>query len=247
MVNFDEESHTYTSIETGKKYTSVTTLIGKYREEFESEKHAARVAKREGLTTQFVLDMWQDMNDKANEKGTRIHKIMEQYILEDPHILPDDRDEEEKAKYEKLTELLYSTYDRNNAEYIGKYNLKKTHAEVVMSDDEFELAGMADIIYECKANSFYIGDFKTNKKFNFNSRYGEFLKSPLDHLQACQFNEYAIQLSTYAFMRERESGQKCNGIIIHYLEKNGWKPIYINYLKSDVEKMLKHHKASLNS
>jgi hypothetical protein len=48
-ITFDEPSHTYTHNETGEKYTSVTTLLGKYKKPFDSETVATRVAKREGV------------------------------------------------------------------------------------------------------------------------------------------------------------------------------------------------------
>ena len=46
-ITFDEPSHTYTHNETGEKYTSVTTLLGKYKKPFDADgmsKHVARFA-----------------------------------------------------------------------------------------------------------------------------------------------------------------------------------------------------------
>ena len=47
-VKFDEKSHTYTHNTLGK-LISVTTLLGKYKKPFDSNYHAERVAKREGV------------------------------------------------------------------------------------------------------------------------------------------------------------------------------------------------------
>ena len=79
-ITFREEDHTYTHNETGERFTSVTTLLGKYKKPFDADGAATRVAKREGVTKEMILEMWENEKNKACDRGTEIHKLLEDYI-----------------------------------------------------------------------------------------------------------------------------------------------------------------------
>ena len=64
MIVFNEEKHTYTNSKTDEKYISVTTLLGKYKTPFDKDKHSLRVAEREGVPQEMVLEMWEKENRK---------------------------------------------------------------------------------------------------------------------------------------------------------------------------------------
>ena len=70
------------------------------------------------------------------------------------------------------------------------------------------------------------------------------MKFPLNNLQDCNFNHYQLQLSTYAYMLkqinpEYNIPQKTFNIPHH----DGNETIIpCEYLKDDVERMLKHYK-----
>ncbi len=82
MVIFDEKKHTYIDSETGKELMSVTRLIGKYKPVFDKQEAATRVANREGLTVEFVLDLGDKEKNRACDYGTAIHKVMEDFLTE---------------------------------------------------------------------------------------------------------------------------------------------------------------------
>jgi hypothetical protein len=79
-VCFDLNTHTYT-LDGGKKLTSVTSLISNFKNKFDSDYHAERIAKRDGKTKEVVLKEWKDKSDLSCEVGTYIHGIIEKYIL----------------------------------------------------------------------------------------------------------------------------------------------------------------------
>ena len=79
-IKFDEAAHTYTHNDTGEKFISVTTLLGKYKQPFDRDGHSKRVAAREGVSQELVLEMWEEEKNKACKRGTDIHKILEDYI-----------------------------------------------------------------------------------------------------------------------------------------------------------------------
>ena len=80
MIKFDKKSHKYVCEKTGKELISTTTLIGKYKKPFDKKEHATRVANREGLEVDFVLEMWEKEKNRACDYGTNIHEVMEDYL-----------------------------------------------------------------------------------------------------------------------------------------------------------------------
>lgn len=224
MIIFDEKSHTYTNSKTEEKYISVTTLLSRYKQPFDKDKHSLRVAEREGVSQELVLEMWDKENKKATTRGTKIHKLMENYVSFG----------EEESDYK----WLYKSYDKVVSYSIDKF--KKIYSENLLSNDEYKIAGTADLIYD-HGDFFTIGDFKTNKRFNFTSGFNDFFKTPVEHLPYCEFNNYALQMSMYAYMYEKTSGKRCKKIIVFYLDEDKWKPIHCNYLKSDIQNILNHY------
>ena len=229
MIVFDEKSHTYTNSKTNEKYISVTTLLSEYKQPFDKDKHSLRVAEREGVSQELVLEMWEKENKKATTRGTKIHKLMENYVGFG----------EEESDYK----WLYKSYDKVVSYSVDKF--KKIHSENLLSNDEYKIAGTADLIYD-HGDYFTIGDFKTNKKFNFTSTFNDFFKNPIEHLTYCEFNNYALQMSMYAYMYEKTSGRRCKKIIVFYLDEDKWRPIHCNYLKSDIQNILNHYAQKSN-
>jgi hypothetical protein len=93
-----------------------------------------------------------------------------------------------------------------------------------------------------KNGEFTIGDFKTNKKFRFSSPFGERMLEPVDHLHNCEFNVYALQLSMYAYMYEKQTGKKCRKCVIFYLKDDAFRAYHVNYLKADIEALFNYYK-----
>ena len=217
MIYFDEKTHTYVNTETGRELISVTTLLGKFKPKFDKKENATRVANREGLDVEFVLDLWEKEKNRACDYGTMVHKSMEDYLVEGKE------NEEHKS--------LYESYKKEAKRIFYKYPDFKSEEKLFSVEDN--IAGTADLIYE-NAKSFYVGDFKTNKRFNFSSGFNDYMTGPLTHLTVCEFNTYALQLSMYAYLYEKMSKKKCDGLVIFYKEEDVWRPINVNYMKSDI-------------
>jgi ATP-dependent exoDNAse (exonuclease V) beta subunit len=224
MLRFDEESHTYTNTQTNAVYKSVTTLLGEYKTPFESEAHAERISKREGVSKEFILEMWAAETKKATDRGTKIHKLMEDYV-KDSVRNPD-------------FDAFYDSYDSLVSTYVDKYETVKS--EQLLYHHDYEIAGTADLIFERK-DTFTVGDFKTNKRFRFKSDFNDYFKQPISHLSYCEFNSYALQLSLYGYMYEQITDKRCSGLVILYLEGKKWVPHHVNYLRSDVVNILTHY------
>lgn len=231
MVTFRASDHTYTN-EKGEQYISVTTFLGKYKKPFDVETHAARVADRTGVTVDAVKQMWKDNTTSAQDRGTSIHKTMENFLLYGD-VNKDNLD-------------LTDSYTR----IIGDFNRGSTvKSEMLLWNDDAKIAGTADVVI-FKGDSFAVLDFKTNKQFNLHSKYGEKLLYPLDYLDSCEYNVYTLQLSLYAYMIEEMTGKTCRFLKLLYLRDNlvdstvpsrFWREIPIFYSRSTIMDLIKSH------
>lgn len=225
-VILDHETHTYTNIHTNEKYTSVTNFISQYKKPFDADFWSKKVAKREGVDQQTVLDTWKNLTVSAQGKGTKIHLAMERFLKE-KYVEPG---------FEDLTDSFF----KKTTSIIS--NTTVVNSEYLVYNHDSKLAGTADIILD-NGNTFHVLDFKTNKKFNFSSKYNEYFYEPIEHLQQCEFTTYSIQLSIYAYMYELLTGKKCSSLKIFYLRDFSgkyWQEINCLYMKDTVINMLKN-------
>jgi ATP-dependent exoDNAse (exonuclease V) beta subunit len=223
-VTIDHETHTYTN-ENGEKYMSVTTFIGTYKKPFDKDKWSKHVALRDGVSQEEILNKWAGITLTAQNRGTNVHLVMEKYIKE--------------RKIEKgYEEFVQSFIKKTTGIFLTDSNVLSEH---ILYSDYYKLAGTADLIVE-NGNSFYVMDFKTNKKFNYVNKYNEHFYEPIEYLQQCEFTTYTIQLSIYAWMHEKLTGKKCAGLKIFYLrefsDKTFWQEIPCMYVKDTVNILL---------
>ncbi len=235
--------HKYHHRVTGKTYKSVTTTLSSIEPHFDSEAVSAAIVnqldsvKQEryiGLNQQQILDYWQMLNDEANIYGTKVHDIVERYLLANKWYFPKD---DEEGEFEQCV------IDGFNALKIDEG--VAMWPERILFAEQYELAGMSDLIIDIDDVFFDVWDWKTNREFNFFNPYGyETLFKPFDHLQSCQWSVYTLQLSVYAYMYELEHpGRKCRQIRIGYWdkEKKTFERIQIMYMKHEARKLIEMH------
>lgn len=93
----------------------------------------------------------------------------------------------------------------------------------------------------------------TNKKiearsyFDSNKKQSVKMKYPLNNLDDCNLLHYTMQLSTYAWMVQKLNPEfKIAGLkIVHFDHQGNTKEYELNYLKNEVERMLKDYKKSI--
>lgn len=156
----------------------------KYISKFNIDEQAFNEKKAE------ILKSYDDNRDASCERGTAIHSILEQALYKkDPSI----------SKYEFGGSL--QTYE-------GVYSREMPdgiYPEFLISykDDELLLCGQIDLLV-IDNGEITIIDHKTNKKLEFKSYYNHNTKSsvmmkfPLNNIQDCNGQHYALQLSLYA-------------------------------------------------
>jgi hypothetical protein len=238
-VYLEPIEHVYIHRLTGIKYNSVTKAIASIEPHFDAQAVSLAIVnqadnvKQEryiGMTQTQILDYWQMLNDEANTYGTKVHDIVERYLKANKWWFPED----------ELAKKVIEGYNNLNID-----EGIEMQPERIMFSEEFQLAGMSDLIVDIDQTFFDVGDWKTNRVFNFYNPYGyETLHKPFDHLQNCQWSIYTIQLSVYAYMYEMETGKKCRQIWVGYWDKTieTFQKIQIMYLKHEARKLLELHK-----
>lgn len=221
MITFNEAKHTYENSKTRDKYTSATTLIGKFKKPFDVEKMSALVAKKRGVSQDDIKAEWKATTKTACDYGTSVHLILENWL---------NGMEVSNAERRDYVEPL---------EKIWEPELKKITPEKRLWLHEYKIAGTTDVFVD-RGKTFDLLDFKTNKKFNFTNAYGDYMLGPLNHMPVCEFSTYSLQLSLYAYMQTVLTGQRVGELAALYYdrEKKVWHKYHTPYLKKEVIAML---------
>lgn len=239
-ITFEESKHRYTNTKTGEIYTSGTGFIGKFHPKFDSLKIATDLVnnnpKYKDTTVDALLAEW----DKSAKVGTLIHNYLEKHLL--------GTLQESLAKADAITTLrvkhLTDAWDGLCLKDI--YKDWEIVPEMLLYLDEYKLAGQSDLVLlNHEKKKFKILDYKTNKKGVAKEAFnGATMFPPVNHLADCKFMHYALQLSLYGYMLEKELGYECDGNEILWVDTNDSKQIGIYqwecpYYKKEIEEMLR--------
>lgn len=188
---------------------------------------------------QDILDEWAEINRVSCERGTKIHSKLENSFYNAGSNITLKKfgiggKFECKKDYTDL-DLEYGIYP----EYLIYYDNPKINLHI---------AGQIDLLVK-NGNDIHIIDHKSNRKidtkgfYNSSTRTSEKLKYPLVTLDNCNFNVYQLQLSTYAWMLQKINPDfVIKSLTLNHYDHEGNNTLYpCQYLKDDVEKMLKHY------
>lgn len=207
-LQFNEESHTYT-LESNKnqKFKSVSGFIKKYVFPFDADKISEFVAKKQGVSKEFILQQWEDNKNRACELGTKVHLFGELY---NPEIsVPSNGFEEAIVKFFKSIPP----------------HIKLITNELRMYNSNFNIAGTADLIfYNTLTGKLIIGDFKTNVDL-FKNYKGQKMITPFHNMLDHSFNKYQLQLSYYQLLLE-QTGYEVENRKIIWLKPDGNFKVY---------------------
>jgi hypothetical protein len=185
---FDEHAHKYTD-DIDTPYTSVTTVISKYVEEFDAYQIASACEKigknpdhpkyelYAGKTAEQLLVQWKHTNKRALDKGNYKHNYMEATIKgnsnfknrKGSNMLYTLDDIQMNHDYGRLN--IEEVFDRIGIKYPGIYaillhlhtNGFRFYAELGVYDSNYEVSGLIDLFVVNDNNEFYIIDWKTNR------------------------------------------------------------------------------------
>jgi len=215
---FDEEEHKYTVGD--KELVSVTTYIKESFNPFEKELISKRVAKRDGKTQEEVLKEW----EQTGLDGTAVHEEVENYIKDGTRPVID------KALYGMI-------HCQNECSFYDKLV-----PEMRVYSEELGIAGTIDlVVYKPTHPSLkprvILKDWKTNKKI-YTQGFGKTGLGVCSHLVDCNYNHYALQLSLYAYILEREYDVIVDGLELVHLKKAGYFTYKMDYMKELVRELV---------
>lgn len=199
-ISFNAESHTYWNGE--DQLRSVTRLLNAVTKPFDREGISRHIAQSEAKQTgedpnviqMRTLDEWEEKRKSSEDRGNFIHDNLESYVT--------------KGKYSpKLQGVVEQIFPIIKEGY-------RAYPEALLYSIRFGTAGMTDLAIQRQRtpNSvFDFWDYKTNeakgieydsvsRKKDPEKHYNRFLLPPFNHLEDCNYNRYALQLSAYAFM-----------------------------------------------
>jgi len=219
-IVFNAEEHSYKSIDSaeGINWTSVTTLISSLKKPFDAKAVAARVSKNKrskwyGIAQKTILEIWQNEADRATTLGTFYHNQRESDLCGLASI-----------EREGITVPVFKPYEKPDGLKVAP--LQKldpgVYPEHMVYLKSAGLCGQSDLV-EVVNGRVNIIDYKTNKEIKTESfknweGISEKMLNPIAHLEDCNFNHYALQLSVYMYIILKHNPKLQPGkIFIHHI------------------------------
>jgi len=205
-VEFNEKNHSY-MIDSKNKAISVTQLIQKFFPKFDKEFWANKESIKTGKSKSDILKGWEDLGEKARNLGTELHEQIEKYY--------------NKLEYIKSRELeKFFSFHTKHIE--NKYKPYRTEWRVF--DEDKNIAGTIDMVYEKDNGELFIFDWKRSKKI-INSDGSVEKNNPfenglegLSHLPSSEYVKYCLQQNIYKSILEKKYEKKIssmNLLILH--------------------------------
>ena len=197
---FKPENHEYISVGGENiQWTSVTSFISQFKPHFDAKSQAAKSAKNRkskwyGMSEEEILNQWAAESSRATGLGTWYHNQRESDICELESIQKDGIDIP-----------IYRPIQTDGIKYAPEQKLKEgIYPEHLVYLKSVGLCGQSDLVEVIK-NKINITDYKTNKEIktagykNWEGKVAKMLP-PVNHLEDCHLNHYALQLSLYMYM-----------------------------------------------
>lgn len=224
MLEFHEEGHLYQDPENKDvKWTSVTSLVGKFKNPFDKEAIAEKCSanassKWYGLSKEEILNIWDQENKRAVTVGNWYHNQRESDVIE----------LETLSRNGKSLEIFAPNVELINdkmVKYAPSQKLQEgVYPELLVYSNSYKICGQADLVAIVNGK-IHILDYKTNKSIDKSSyvdrRTGKSkrLLPPLSHLDDCNYNHYNLQLSIYAYMIKLQNPKlRIGSLIIQHVE-----------------------------
>lgn len=202
IINFNEETHTYTNPTTKNKLTGATTFIKRYYKEFSSDAIHTCV-KYWGLEKEIIQGAWDLGRDLAGNFGTGIHKALEFEDLYGVYRKPKDGSRCFNIKHPMLKKIVQEFYELNDS--LGFEG--DVIPEALITDVENDFCALADrvLVTSWKEKRCRLQDYKVNINFTTPGECNWSELMPLN-LPTTKLSKLALQLKFQSQM----------------LEKNGW-------------------------
>ena len=225
-ITLERNTHKYQlKLEPDIHFTSVTTYISNFFEEFDSKKIANNLVKNNPNYSNYTVDSLISEWNFAAEYGTKIHNEIEEWIKNG--IEP----KEEKAIIGK--------------DWLHNYKSKSdidVFSEIILYSKELEIAGTIDVLAkDNKTGEYVLIDWKTSKKITTVSyKYKTGNHDATKNIMDCNFYHYSLQMSLYRYILEEFYGLRVRNQVIAHIKDDGVDAHLAPYMKKEILKMLEY-------
>lgn len=225
-IKFESKEHRYL-IDNNENYTSATTLIYRFFEEFDGDRIAEIIERVKGIPAKETLNKYKIEGEQSRNEGTQLHLDIDNYF------------ETGKEKSTKEFQHFLNFYE----EKLGKPVPYRTEWRIF--DDIRYVAGTADLVLKKPDGTLAIYDWKRSKEikqFGFRDFHtGETAKgfgicSDLEH---ANYYHYCIQLNIYKRILEEFYDKEVSEMYFVQLHPNfeRYNLIEVKDMQETVDKM----------
>lgn len=206
-LTFEEETHTYTMLDTKgdlrNDFPSVSKVLKLFYEEFDSEGIAQYKSGGNPDEKERLLKEWADAGTYSTNMGSRVHYLLEKYILEDFEIKKDVRQpifECDAVQIVKGDSMVVA--GKRYIDLLKQRGCVLLDTEIVLGHPELEYTGQPDKVWLVIGLDNQLGilitDWKTNKEKSFMvNKYTKKMKPPFQLLPDNALGHYKVQLPLY--------------------------------------------------
>lgn len=219
-IVFNAADHSYKSIEADDiKWISVTSLVSNFKKPFDAKAVAERVTKSKkskwyGIPPEKILEIWNNESNRATSLGTYYHNQREYDLCSLASLERDGITIPVIPPVQELEGLKQAPVQKLDP---GVY---PEHMVFLKSAG---ICGQSDLV-EVVNDQVFIIDYKTNKEIKTSSYVNweglsEKLLFPVNNLDDCHFNHYALQLSIYMYIILKHNPKlKPGKMFIHHVQ-----------------------------
>lgn len=218
IIVFTPQQHKYSSINPdGIDWLSVTSFISNFKQPFEADRIAEKSAKNKkskwyGMTPEDIKAAWKAEANRATSLGTWYHNCRERDICE-----------LETIERSGVTVPIVKPIEIDGLKYSPDQKLSDgVYPEHMVYLKSAGLCGQSDLV-EVINGEVHITDYKTNKEIkvegytNWEGTTQKMLP-PVSHLDDCNLNHYALQLSLYMYIILKHNPRlKFGTLTIHHI------------------------------
>ena len=223
-VQLREEDHRYFSTD-GQEWKSWSSVSKQLVEPFHAHSMSLKCAGGDAAKARALREEWDEMREDACDYGHDIHLRMENFVKHG--VIDWEMGEMQQRLYKEIM-TGYEQLCPERTLYM-RWPVPGTNGKEYRN-----YAGQSDKVFVRKGRQVIdIFDYKTNKRngIRFNSDYvnkktgllmpgKKFMLPPLDHLEVCEYNKYALQLSGYGLMAQMTYGVSIGRMAEVYIFRN---------------------------
>lgn len=228
-----KKDHIYI-MDSGYQYNYMDLYSGKYNFQFK-------------VTPDDLLREWQYKALVGQTRGTIIHNYLEHAwqgkmfpSLEWSNII-------ERQDIDSFAESILILRNQADSFLEDHSHLVPIKLEQIVGDPNLRVAGQIDaILYNPETNEYYLYDYKTDKKIEYDSPFDNML-NPLDKVSACNFNKYSLQIGIYKYLLELHTDIKISDCRIIWFNQynSNYQSIKLKNMDQQIIDVLSHHSNKL--